>query len=195
MGKIYCLMGKSAAGKDTLYKMLMDDRELGLKNVVPYTTRPRRSEEREGVEYHFCDKESFKKMKDEQKVVEYRCYNTCYGEWIYFTADDGTVQLKDGDYLIIGTLEAYDGISKYYGEDNVIPLYVSLDDGVRLERALKRERSQANPKYNEMCRRFLADDEDFSEEKLASLGIKEYYDNFDLNSCYEQIKRKIWTLR
>ena len=53
----------------------------------------------------------------------------------------------------------------------MVPLYIEVDDGLRLSRALERERKQTEPKYAEMCRRFLADCEDFTEEKIAEAGI------------------------
>ncbi len=53
MGKIYCMMGKSSTGKDTLYKMLLEDGALSLKKIIPYTTRPMRRGETDGVEYYF----------------------------------------------------------------------------------------------------------------------------------------------
>ena len=55
MGKIICLMGKSSTGKDTIYKRLLEDQELHLKKLIPYTTRPIREGEQEGIEYHFVD--------------------------------------------------------------------------------------------------------------------------------------------
>ena len=55
-------------------------------------------------------------------------------------------------------------MQNYFGKENVIPIYIQVDDGVRLERALERERTQKEPKYAELCRRFLADEKDFSEE-------------------------------
>ena len=58
MGKIFCLMGKSSTGKDTIYKRLLEDQELGLQRIVPYTTRPIREGEQEGVEYHFVSEET-----------------------------------------------------------------------------------------------------------------------------------------
>ena len=33
----------------------------------------------------------------------------------------------------------------------VIPIYIEVEDGLRLERALCRERQQKEPKYAEMC--------------------------------------------
>lgn len=194
MGHIFCLMGKSASGKDTLYSSFLDDKDLALVRIVPFTTRPIRSGEVPGREYNFTDKAGFDKLLEEGKVIEYRCYHTCYGDWYYFTVDQ-SVNLDIEDYLIIGTLESYVKIRDYYGADKVIPLYVELDDGIRLERALKRERSQETPKYAEMCRRFLADAEDFSEEKLLEAGILKKYINDDLHRCMDEMRDTIWTSR
>ena len=56
-------MGKSSTGKDTIYNRLLASEELGLKRIVPYTTRPMREGEQQGVEYHFTDEEGFQKLK------------------------------------------------------------------------------------------------------------------------------------
>ncbi len=61
----------------------------------------------------------------------------------------------------------------YYGESNVIPVYIEVEDGERLIRAIKGEKQQETPKYEELCRRFLADQEDFSEEKIREAEIAE----------------------
>ena len=66
--------------------------------------------------------------------------------WTYFTADDGQVDLNRADYLGIGTLESFIKMCKYYGSDAVCPIYIQVEDGERLSRALKREREQENPK-------------------------------------------------
>lgn len=42
MGKIYCVMGKSSSGKDSIYSRIMQQGEPALLRIVPYTTRPRR---------------------------------------------------------------------------------------------------------------------------------------------------------
>ena len=59
-------------------------------------------------------------------------------------------------------------------------IYIFTDDGLRLSRALERERKQAEPKYAELCRRFLADEQDFSEENLQAAGIDIRIENQDL---------------
>ncbi|MCR4585919.1 MAG: guanylate kinase [Lachnospiraceae bacterium] len=187
--RLFCLMGKSASGKDSIYRELLKDENLSLEPYVIYTTRPIREGEEDGREYHFTDVEGMEKLKAEGRVIESRVYHTVHGDWYYFTADDGREHKKD--CLIIGTLEVYNKIKVYYGEENVIPLYITVDDGVRLERALERERAQKEPRYAEMCRRFLADEADFSAEKIREAGIAVVYENDDLSTCLEKIKERI----
>lgn len=191
MGKIYCIMGKSSTGKDTIYKKLMEDKELSLKTIVPYTTRPIRDGEKEGVEYHFCTEEQVQTLSEQGRIIELRAYDTIHGVWKYFTVDDGQVDLADQNYLIIGTLESYVKIRSYYGASNVVPIYIEVEDGERLSRALSRERMQEYPKYEELCRRFLADAKDFSEEKLADAGITERFHNIDLDETERKIREMI----
>lgn len=187
MGKIVYLMGKSSTGKDTIFRELTKQEKHPLKTIVPYTTRPIRVAEKEGVEYHFTDEAGFQKLLDSGKVVEDRAYETFHGLWRYFTVDDGQIDLEHQDYIIIGTLEAYGKMKSYFGADKVLPVLIELDDGERLARALKRERKQEHPKYEEMCRRFLADSVDFSAEKIQEAGIEKTFENVDLQACLEEI--------
>lgn len=186
MGKIYCMMGKSSSGKDTLYQKVLE-RLPQIHRVVPYTTRPIRAGEQDGVEYHFVDDKQLAELETDGKVVELRAYNTVHGIWKYFTVDDGQIDLAQGDYLLIGTLETYEKIRDYYGAEHLVPIYIEVEDGERLARALERERRQAVPKYKEMCRRFLADEEDFCEENLKRLGIDKRYRNTDMETCLNEI--------
>lgn len=191
MGKIYCIMGKSSTGKDTIYKKLMNDGELSLKRIVPYTTRPRREGEQEGVEYHFTDVNTLNVLKKENKVIECREYHTVYGEWYYFMVKDNQIDLAKDNYLVIGTLESYVMMRDYFGKDVIIPIYIEIEDGERLTRALNREKTQSFPKYEEMCRRFIADSKDFSEEKLKEAGIGHRFVNNSLDECIGGIKNFI----
>ena len=186
MGKIYCMMGKSSSGKDTLYQKVLE-RLPQIHRVVPYTTRPIREGEQDGVEYHFVDDKQLAELETDGKIVELRAYNTVHGIWKYFTVDDGQIDLEQGDYLLIGTLETYEKIREYYGAEHLVPIYIEVEDGERLARALERERRQAVPKYKEMCRRFLADEEDFCEENLKRLGIDKRYRNTDMETCLNEI--------
>ena len=81
MGKIVYLMGKSSSGKDTIFKRLLADESLGLKTIVPYTTRPIRSGERNGLEYFFTDEEGYQRLKEKGRIIEERAYQTFHGLW------------------------------------------------------------------------------------------------------------------
>lgn len=190
MGKIICLMGKSSVGKDTIYGRLLEDESLGLRKIVPYTTRPIREGEREGREYFYTDEAGFGRLKELGKVIEDRAYHTCHGLWRYFTVDDGQIQASQ-NYLMIGTLEAYGKLQEYFGAERLLPVLLELDDGIRLQRALNREFAQANPGYAEMCRRFLADREDFSQEKIEKAGIARRFVNDGLERCLSEIRTYI----
>ena len=187
MGQIFVVMGKSASGKDTVYKRLVQDETLALKTVVPYTTRPIRAGETDGVEYHFVTENQWSAWLSEEKIIESRTYHTMLGDWHYFTAADGQIQLEQHNYILIGTLTAYQQIRAYFGEEAVVPVYIELEDGERLQRALNRERQQTSPRYDELCRRFLADMEDFSEENVVQCGITKRYLNDTLESCVQEI--------
>lgn len=191
MGKIYCIIGKSATGKDTIYQRLLQNETLGLQRIVLYTTRPIREGEREGVEYHFTDEKGFFQMQKDGKIVECRSYNTIYGIWYYFMAKDEQLDLENCNYLITGTLESYEKTRDYFGGDKVIPIYVEVEDGERLTRALHREQKQSVPHYEEMCRRFLTDSQDFTEEKLKTAGIQKRFDNRELETCIQAITNEI----
>lgn len=184
-------MGKSATGKDHIYKELLQDGSLRLFPLVLYTTRPMREGEVDGREYRFVDEARLEQLRSSGKIIEERVYDTVYGPWRYFTADEG-IDLEEHDYLGIGTLESYKPLVEYFGQEKIVPLYIETEDGLRLQRALKRERKQNPPKYDEMCRRFLADGEDFSEEKLAEAGITQrFYNNEELETCVEAVKKTI----
>lgn len=187
MGRIYCIIGKSSTGKDTIYKKLLRRRDLKLKTIVPYTTRPIREGEKNGVEYYFTDEAKLQKLKEEGKIIECRAYQTFYGIWNYFTVKDDQIDLECCDYLVIGTLESYLMTRNYFGKEKVEPIYIDVEDGNRLFRALKREQKQEVPRYEEMCRRFLADSQDFAKEKLEEAGINRIFYNHSLSKCMEEI--------
>lgn len=185
---IYYLMGKSASGKDTVYKRLRA-RFPAWQEIVPYTTRPIRDGEMEGVEYHFISDAEMDRYLREGRVIELRSYDTVYGRWRYATVDDGQICHANAgqDYLMIGTLEGYEGMRRHFGREAIYPIYIEVPYAIREERAISRELGQHIPRLREMRRRFEADEGDFSEEKLARAGIMKRYKNIELESCIDEI--------
>ena len=209
MGKIFVVMGKTSSGKDTIYKQVLEaltaeQGDAAPKTVVIYTTRPMRPGETNGVEYFFATEEELQKLREQGKVIEERCFHTVHGPWYYFTVNDGQIDLENHSYMMINTLAGFEMIRSYYkktgtleGEtDNgtVIPVYIEADPKDRLLRYINRESMQKNPNYNEVCRRFLADEADFAEEELERLGITKRYFNKNLESCCQEIESDIKAL-
>ena len=191
MGRIYYLLGKSATGKDTLYKEILKRRPK-LRTVTMYTTRPIREGETDGVEYFFTDREELERQLASGKVIESRTYQTIAGSWTYYTVDDGQFNAADDEScLMIGTLESYEKMCTYFEAGKMVPVYIEVPDGIRLLRAVKREENQKKPNYREVCRRYLADEKDFSEENLERLGITKRYQNTDMEMCLEEILRDL----
>lgn len=190
MHRIFYIMGKSATGKDKLYRNLLahfSENEPRLMPLVLHTTRPMRTGEREGVDYYFSDRASFLNMKESGNVIEERTYDTVHGPWTYYTSAE-SIDLAKGSYLGIGTLESFTKLAEYFGRERVVDIYVEVEDGLRLERAVRRERKEAEPRYLELCRRFMSDSEDFSETNLKKAGVKHvFYNNKAFEDCLSEI--------
>ena len=188
--KIIYIMGKSSSGKDTIFKNLKE--KLGFNTYVMYTTRPIREGEKEGITYHYISNEKMQRYiegKEKDKLIEYRTYNTVYGPWTYATIADEQFQ-SNKNMLMLGTLESYEKMKEIF-KNELIPIYIEVEDGLRLERAIKREQQEKEPKYAEICRRFLADTKDFSEENLKKAGINKRFENIDLEKCIKEIEEEI----
>ncbi len=188
--KIIYIMGKSSSGKDTIFKKLKE--KLDVNTYVMYTTRPIREGEKEGVTYHYISDEKMQKYidgKENNKLIEYRTYQTVHGPWTYATIADEQFKTNK-DMMMLGTLESYEKMKKHFQKE-LLPIYIEVEDGLRLERALKREREQKEPKYAELCRRFLADSKDFSEENLKKAGIVKRFENIELDKCLNKILEEI----
>lgn len=195
MGYIFCLMGKSSSGKDTVYQRLLADEQLGLHRLVTGTTRPIREGEHDGEEYYFYTDEQFQQLLADGRIIECRSYDTVHGIWNYFTVAHEQLDVEHQDYLTINTLEAYVKLREYFGADRLIPVYLEVDDGLRLQRALDRERAQAQPRYKELCRRFLADEADFSAENLNKAHIQPIFDNVVLDDTVAQVAAYIHSIQ
>lgn len=188
--KIIYIMGKSSSGKDTIFKKLKE--KLDVDTYVMYTTRPIREGEKEGVTYHYISDEKMQRYidgKENNKLIEYRTYQTVHGPWTYATIADEQFKTNK-DMMMLGTLESYEKMKKHF-EKELLPIYIEVEDGLRLERALKREKEQKEPKYAELCRRFLADSKDFSEDNLKKAGIVKRFENIELDKCLNEILEEI----
>ena len=155
-----------------------------------YTTRPIRDGEQNGVEYFFVDRSYLEQCRKDGILIECRTYDTVYGPWSYFTADDGQIDLKTGNYLIMGTGILREDACLLWRGGPCPDLYL-CGGWIEAAAALEREQQQTVPKYKEMCRRFLADEEDFSPGRLEESSITRQYENVVLEDCLREIVQEI----
>lgn len=193
MGNFIYIMGKSASGKDTIYKRIKE--QMNIKTYILYTTRPMREGEKEGVDYHYVSDEQIEKFRKAGKIIESRTYQTVNGPWTYATVADEQLR-QTGDIITVGTLESYKNIKEYYKDKKdtkLLPVYITIDEQEREKRAIEREKKQPVPNYAEVARRIKADNIDFSEENLKKCGITnmQTFENYDLEKCVSEIMNYI----
>lgn len=163
--KVLALFGKSGAGKDTIQDWIVSNLE-GVKGIVSCTTRPPRDYEIDGVHYYFLTPDEFATKVLDGTMLEAASYNG----WFYGTG----VKELDPEKVNIGVFNIK-GIERLK-EDNrieVLPVYVKAFDKTRLFRNLSREEW---PNCEEICRRFLTDEEDF---RLIDFDYETYLNEGD----------------
>lgn len=96
-GDLYVVSAPSGAGKTSLVAALLAS-EPGLRVSVSHTTRPRRANETDGVDYHFVDEETFSAMIEAGAFLEHaRVFDRRYG-----TARESVTGFLDaGDDVIL----------------------------------------------------------------------------------------------
>lgn len=162
--RLYVLIGKSASGKDTVLNALVN---AGVKRKLTHTTRPMREGERQGVEYHFETNETHEQAKELNRILEERSYDTARGVWYYWTDTDPIEETA----VTVSTVDGFIALRNFYGAEKIIPVYLNVENIIRMERLYEREKRQPVPDYEEILRRFIADEKDFSEDRLRDAGI------------------------
>ena len=168
--KILAIYGMSAAGKDTFLNHLSNN--FDVNKILLTTSRPPREKEIDGVNY------LFKKKKDILRDDNF-LWPIDYNSWIYAIAKES---IKN-DKINVGIFNLY-WMKKLF-EDNdehfdLMAIEISASDKDRLMRSLRREK---NPDCDEICRRFLADKQDFNDVEF-NCAKKEYIKKHP-NKIYE----------
>lgn len=161
-----------------------------LSRIIPYTTRPIRDGETQDKDYHFCNEEDVKRLSAQGRIIELREYNTVYGVWKYFTVNDDNIDLQRKSYLTVGTLESYTKIRDYFGSDKVLPIYVEVEDGDRLIRAIHWEKGKRCLNMRR-CAAVFWQTHQISEEKSCEAGITRRFINDDMDTVLAEISEYI----
>lgn len=180
MGKLICLLGKSASGKSTIEKQL---EEKGLNRVISYTTRPMREGEQDGINYWYVNDVTFESFLMLDNLIEH----TNYRGWHYGVHKD-SIDLSKGNYVAVVEPQGYRQIIDKLGRENVIGIYIFINGKERLLRSLCREE---NPDCREVCRRFISDIELFDGiEKEVDLIVENEYINLTVEQIMNFINKE-----
>lgn len=147
---IIAIIGKSASGKDSIIKEIAKQCSQDVALIQQTTTRPRRENENENA-YHFISIKEFQSNKDIIATTQFR-------EWLYGT--DLKDLITDKWNIGVFTPSSIKQLQNHERIANLLIFYIQADDRIRLERSLARE---PQGDVLEMCRRMLADNEDFKD--------------------------------
>lgn len=169
--KLVALFGKSGAGKDTIQNWMVSNLQ-DTHKLISYTTRPPRDNEVDNQDYHFISVEEFNYMKEKNLFLE----TTEFRGWYYGTSIESLNENK----INIGVFNpsgVKNILDNFQNQILVFPIEIWAPNKSRLIRSLTREN---NPDCLEICRRFLADEEDFSNINFYSIK----YPNYDDDNAY-----------
>ena len=183
--KLFCLLGYSSVGKDTILKQVLKDMD-DVKPIISTTTRPMRKGETEGVEYYFIDDtEFFRRGTD---FVEQRIYHTKVKEngvekdatWRYGIE---RMELEKDDYLIvIVDSVGYKELKNYVGNNKIVPIFISAPQEELKARALARGDLEA-----EVDRRLKDDYERFMDFRVRTV----YHEVKNTNGRLEEAIKEV----
>ena len=174
--QITILCGKSSSGKDSILRKLVSDYDY--LPIISVTSRPIRISEKDGIDYLFETKENFLKLIKNDRLIEYRTYNTLVNGvsdiWYYglpkYVLDDNK------KYVVILDIQGTKDFITYYGKDKCEVIYVDCPSEIRKERAMKR----GSFDLTEWKRRSKCDEVDFSEDKRIGV-VDRVVQNWDIS--------------
>lgn len=154
--KIIALFGQAGSGKDYLFNKVIHWDEEGVlppvfNKIIKTTTRPKRENEEDGVDYNFVTQELFFKRNQNNYLAGVSVYRGWYYGIDYSAVDEDKPNIVILDIQQIRDLMKYDNI-------DLTLFKIAAAPKTRLLRQLNREQ---NPDVNEIVRRFEADKEEY----------------------------------
>jgi guanylate kinase len=186
---IIAICGKSATGKDTLAKQIVNTfkwENIPVRMIVSDTTRPPRPSETKNIDYHFITTETFHRKKNESRYLEWAYFNG----WFYGT--DKTQVLSNCVNVGIFSPEGIEKLSKNQNRFEIFCVYLNCSLLKRLFRSYKRE----GRFKKEYLRRAYTDKYDF---KNIQNSLKSFQDIFIFDTSQMPsiliAQRLLWRLK
>lgn len=200
MKNIICIVAKTGRGKDTLAKQIKTN--LGIPQVVSYTTRAIRKDDVDGVSHHFISPEKMKELLQNEDIIAYASKPS----GVEYCAT--YVDLGDETVYIIDP-EGIDYLQSHFGDKvNLFVVELWADDAVVDERIKNRgdnwdtyKQRLANEaeefgNFHEQRRYNISIDATQSPEKVFTEFATEYAmwkDQLEYSASVQNIADRLWT--
>lgn len=176
---IIALTGKSGSGKDTILKEFTKNYFSKIFPVTQATTRPKRFPSEPG--YLFYDNKEWNKLEEQEAFLE----STVFNNWHYGTLISSLTLGSDIWNIGIFSPRAIEQLRISPKVDKLEVFEICADAKIRMERNLNREKT---PNVSEICRRMLADEEDFKTwPSLLNIKLLENNKPEDIQKCVNTI--------
>lgn len=175
---IIVLVGCTSSGKDTILKELISSSNLNVKPIISFTSRPMRSGEVDGREYHFITKEDMLKKISNDEFIEVRSYDVAGSDvWYYGIGEDSICLTSEDTYATIVDISGLQEIKSYLEKHNKLnsltSIFIDCSAQIRILRALQREGKLNDLQVAEICRRNLDDiDKVYNYKELCDYILK-----------------------
>ncbi len=182
MYKIILITGFTASGKDTIKDCFVKD---GGKHIVPTTTRPMRTGERNKEDYNFVSDGEFLNMIHSNEMIEHRVYKTNYQnkkmDWYYGT--EFKELSKSQTNVIVVDFQGVESFNQIENFD-ITTIHLKCSEDIRRERCINR----GDYDVTEFNRRLEDDKKKFLDSKFVDVVIDA---NQSPEEIYEILKGEI----
>ncbi len=180
MGFNIVLSSPSGAGKTTITKKI-SQKYPNIKISISHTTRKPRSNEIDGVDYHFVSKVEFENLIQKNSFYEHaKIFDNYYG-----TSKNSVNKLHEENYDVVFDID-WQGTKQLsqYKELNLIKIFILPPDKMELKKRLVNRNQDNNQTVEKRLKQYESD-------------VKHWFDydyvviNNDLESCFGQIEKII----
>ena len=173
------LSSPSGVGKTTITKKIQQKYN-SFKISVSHTTRSARSNEVEGVDYHFVDEETFKKLIDEEKFYEYaKIFDNYYGT----SKKNVDENIKKNDILFDIDWQGTKQLSKHK-KLNLLKIYLITHSKEELKKRLVKRNQNSSEEIDLRFKSFNKDIKHWNDYDYIVI-------NKNLDICFKQIEEII----
>ena len=173
------LSSPSGVGKTTLSKKI-NQKLQSFKISVSHTTRKPRSNEVDGVDYHFVSKSEFLKMINQNRFYEHA---TIFGNYYGTLKDTVDKDIKNNDLLFDIDWQGTKQLSKFK-KLNLIKIFLVANNKIELKKRLEKRNQNTN---SEIKKRLAS----FEEDVLHWKDYDYILINESIDVCFNQLKKII----